>query len=200
MSKEKKRHPEPNLEIGQQLELAPDEIIELDRGNVYQSLADFQQVAPTMEKTLSNDFAKYKYADLTLIVEKVKPILYEHKLVLVQTLKGKGLLTELIHLPSMSKIESYCDIPENVQMKGQNPFQVMGSAITYFRRYQYVTILGLVVDDDTDARVTKTGKPKLDSSRFADAVKALKAGETTLDEIMEHFTLSQAQKLELTNI
>ena len=36
-------------------------------------------------------------------------------------------------------------------LKGQNDFQVLGSAITYLRRYSLSSILGLVTDEDADA-------------------------------------------------
>lgn len=169
----------------------------LEEVNVYQALAKFMLEAPVLTKTLSNDFANYKYVDLAQIVQKVTPILAKNNLVVVQTMKGTGLLTELVHTKSLSKIESYCEIPQNVQMKGQNTFQVYGSAITYFRKYQYTTILGLVADDDVDTKVAKTGKPKLSKERLKEAKKAIDAGEITVQEITDRFTLTQGQKQEL---
>jgi hypothetical protein len=179
-------------------ELAESEPINL--GNVYEALSDFQLEVPILVKNTQG--YGYKYVDLTEIVSTITPILSRHKLVVVQYLKGHGIVTELVHTPSMTKIDSYVEIPQNVNLKGQNEYQAYGSAITYFRRYQWVTICGLVADVDTDAtgKQTNTNKPKLDSSRFSDAVKAVKEGTFTLEQITEHYTLSQAQKLELTNI
>lgn len=163
--------------------------------NVYQAFANFSMDAPILTK--NEEGYGYKYVHLAEIVDKVKPILYKHDLVIVQTLKGTGLLTQLVHVPSETMIESFCEIPQNVEMKGQNLYQVYGSAITYFRRYQWVTICNLVAEDDLDTRVQKTGKPKLESSRLKEAKKALIAGEITMQEIMDRFTLTQAQKQEL---
>jgi hypothetical protein len=42
-------------------------------------------------------------------------------------------------------------IPQGVQLKGMNDFQVLGSAITYLRRYSLSAALGLITDVDTDA-------------------------------------------------
>ena len=39
-----------------------------------------------------------------------------------------------------------------------NEFQVLGSAITYIRRYALSSMLGLVTDKDTDAATPKEGR------------------------------------------
>ena len=46
-----------------------------------------------------------------------------------------------------------------------NDFQVLGSAITYLRRYAISSMLGLVTDKDNDAsgeQVKKSGKKEID--------------------------------------
>ena len=60
------------------------------------------------------------------------------------------------------QIESTTPIPQDVQLKGMNDFQVLGSAITYIRRYALSSILGIVTDKDTDAsgEQTKKSTPK----------------------------------------
>jgi hypothetical protein len=41
-----------------------------------------------------------------------------------------------------------------------NDFQVLGSAITYIRRYALSSALGLVTDKDTDASGEQTSTPR----------------------------------------
>lgn len=41
-----------------------------------------------------------------------------------------------------------------------NEFQVLGSAITYIRRYALSSILGIVTDKDTDASGDQVKKPE----------------------------------------
>ena len=67
----------------------------------------------------------------------------------------------------------------NVQLKGMNDFQVMGSAITYLRRYSLSSVLGLVTDKDTDAGGEQLSKPKderetLSNDRFEKAVEKIR--------------------------
>lgn len=163
--------------------------------NVYTAFRDFINEAPILTK--SEEGYGYKYVHLAEIVEKIQPILHRHNLIVVQTLKGTGILTQLIHVPSETMIESYCDIPQNAPMKNMNIYQAYGSAITYFRRYQYATICGLVSDDDADAKAQKSGKPKLSSQKFKEAIEYFEKVEVTLEEIMAKYTLTQAQKQEL---
>jgi len=49
-------------------------------------------------------------------------------------------------------------IPQGVQLKGMNDFQVLGSAITYARRYSLSMMLGIVTDEDNDASGIQTNK------------------------------------------
>ena len=166
---------------------------DLPGGNVYESLGKFQQEVPPLIKNTQG--YGYKYVDLNEIIATVQPVLAKHNLVVVQTLKTTGILTELVHTPSLSKIESYCEIPQGVQLKGQNQFQAYGSAITYFRRYQYTTILGLISDPDMDASgQTVSGKKRLTEERFANALEVYKAGDITLEDITGRYELTQAQK------
>ena len=55
------------------------------------------------------------------------------------------------HVETGEKITSRTAIPQGVKLGKMNDFQVLGSAITYLRRYALSAILGLVTDKDTDA-------------------------------------------------
>lgn len=68
---------------------------------------------------------------------------------------GSSLVTHIFHIESGETLSSELKIPTNVVLAKMNEFQVLGSGITYLRRYALSAILGLVTDKDTDAGETK---------------------------------------------
>jgi ERF superfamily. len=76
-----------------------------------------------------------------------------------------------------------------------NDFQVLGSAITYLRRYALSSALGLVTDKDTDAggEQVKTEKPTIDKERFDKAIEAIDKGEFMVEQLIERFDLTKEQ-------
>ena len=121
---------------------------------LYKALADFQAEVPTIKKN-STSYG-YKYADLEEITKVIIPLLKKHGLGFTQPLDGSSIKTILFHTESGESIESTLEIPQDVELKGQNQFQVLGSAITYLRRYSLASVLGLVTDEDTDAAGEQT--------------------------------------------
>ena len=123
--------------------------------NLYKALADFQQEVPVILKDTSG--YGYKYADLPAIFEVINPLLKKHGLGFYQTVDSlvnvdiDVIETVLFHIESGEQIKSSTRIPKGVSLKGMNDFQVLGSAITYIRRYALSSMLGIVTDKDTDA-------------------------------------------------
>jgi hypothetical protein len=126
--------------------------------NLYNALANFQQEVPVIHK--GTEGYGYSYADLPTIFEKINPLLKKHGLGFTQSVtsvaNSEGNLQPVIqtivfHTESDEKIESITPIPQDVTLKGMNDFQVMGSAVTYIRRYAISSLLGLVTDKDNDA-------------------------------------------------
>lgn len=116
--------------------------------NLYRALAAFQQEVPVILKGTSG--YGYTYADLPAIFEVINPLLKKHGLGFTQSVNDT-LDTTVFHIESGENITSKTIIPSGVQLKGMNDFQVLGSAITYLRRYALSSMLGLVTDKDTDA-------------------------------------------------
>jgi hypothetical protein len=93
------------------------------------------------------------------------------------------------------------DIPQGVQLKGMNDFQVAGSAITYFRRYALSSALGLVTDKDTDASGEKkeTKQPikqplTITDEAFEKATEAIRNGSVTVAQVKAKYVLSTVQE------
>lgn len=124
--------------------------------NIYKSLANFQQEVPVIHKD-TKGFG-YTYADLPKVFEIINPLLKKHGLGFTQLIQEQSIQTILFHLESGETIESKTDIPQGVSLKGMNEFQVLGSAITYLRRYALSSMLGLVTDKDTDGNGEQKNK------------------------------------------
>ena len=116
--------------------------------NLYKALAGFQSEVPVLHKDTTG--YGYSYTDLPEIVRVITPILNKHGLAYTQLLNGNELKTIVFHVESGENIESITPIPDE-NLKGMNKFQVLGSAITYIRRYSLSAMLGLVTDKDMDA-------------------------------------------------
>jgi len=129
--------------------------------NLFKALANFQQEVPVIHKDTQG--YGYTYADLPKVFEVINPLLKKHGLGFSQLLQGQSIQTILFHIESGETLESSTDIPQNVSLKGMNEFQVLGSAITYLRRYSISSILGIVTDKDTDAGGEQ--KPKTETNQ-----------------------------------
>lgn len=120
----------------------------------------------------------YKYTDLDTVISYLRPILKSNGIGFMQTLttiEGKSGLTTRLFNAEGEWIEDTTFLPE-VQLKGTNPAQNMGAAITYMKRYALCAILGISSDEDTDAVVENKPAPK-DALKFK-----LKGGEDTPEE------------------
>jgi len=117
--------------------------------NLYKALAAFQQEVPNIYKNAKG--YNYKFADLGKINDIIKPLLSKNGLGYSQPLAGNSVKTILYHVESGETLEGVVDIPQGVKLNSMNDFQVMGSAITYLRRYSLSSMLGLITDEDADA-------------------------------------------------
>lgn len=167
--------------------------------HLFKSLSEFQQEVPVIHKGTQG--YGYSYADLPAIFEVINPLLKKHGLGFSQPIMGDTIKTIIFHIESGESIESLTEIPSNVTLKGMNDFQVLGSAITYLRRYALSSILGLVTDKDTDAGgqqqpkqvVTHRAKDTLTKERFEKALETIKAGKYTVEKLKAEYQLTELQ-------
>jgi len=179
------------------------------------ALSDFQAEVPVIFEASSNDFGKYKYADLKQIVRIINPLLKKNGLVTTQFVDGNALVTMVIHIETQQFIESRMDLISGVQLKGMNDFQIYGSQLTYFRRYGLAQLLGLITDADNDASgdqnrtvpapaaaaapVARTPKA-LDDKAFNEAITAIESNQYTKAKLEKNYALTAAQSLTLKNL
>ena len=96
-----------------------------------------------------NPHFKTKYATLASVLDAVKAPLAANGLALVQLIQPEGLVTVLMHESGQS-IQSVAPLPQNALP------QVLGSALTYMRRYSVMAMLSVAADDDDDGNAAQT--------------------------------------------
>jgi len=156
---------------------------------LFKKLAEFQQECPVIHKGTQG--YGYTYADLPEILTVINPILKKHGLGFTQLILENSIKTIVFETKTGQSIESIISIPEKVSLKGMNEFQVLGSAITYLRRYALSSALGIVTDKDTDA-AGKTEEKK------EEAIKpVLIAGSDSYKKAVEHYRKDKAKTIDL---
>ena len=119
-----------------------------DTVNVYQALLQAQRSFGKVVKNATNPAFKTKYADLGAVLDAITGPLGDAGLLLVQRFAvdqgGPVLVTEVIHAASGASITS------TVPLTSKDPTnpQAMGAAISYYRRYSLMALLGLSAEDD----------------------------------------------------
>lgn len=169
--------------------------------NLFKALAAFQQEVPAIHEGTKGHH--YTYSDLKTIFKVINPILKKNGLGFTQLLENETIKTIIFHIESGETIESSTSIPQGIKLGSMNTFQVLGSAITYYRRYSLSAALGLVTDVDSDAtgeepKSEPKALPKITADAYQKAVKAISDKKVTLDQIKAKYSISQAQEKELT--
>lgn len=163
----------------------------IEHADVYDALEAAKDDFPVFYKDNKVSFGttNYSFVDLRTILEKTRPILKKHGLAVIQTLETvidkPALKTVLKHKGSDTEIVSLTVLT----LAKQDP-QAGGSAITYFRRYSYVTMLELKTSDieDDDGR-----KATFDEEEIKEQTNEKPLKEVTEDAVL----ISDAQMTKL---
>ena len=115
-----------------------------------QRIAEFQDKCPPIGFDNSGQVGTrtYGYATLPAILRITRPVLRECGLVVIQRVVGDSVETVVAELEGTPVLTVRVDLTECADM------QKLGSAITYARRYGYITALGLCPDEDDDGAAT----------------------------------------------
>ena len=133
------------------------------------ALAELQDSVSKITKNADNPFFKSKYTDLNAIFEEVKPKIREKGFILIQTVVNNSLKTELIHIKTGEKLESYIDL-----LTVKPDMQQLGSAITYARRYAIMPLLLIECEDDDGNLASGKVKTFDELSTFEDFDNAIR--------------------------
>jgi hypothetical protein len=121
------------------------------------ALAQAEMKNATLNKV--NPHYKNKYADLAAVRAATLPALNKHGLSILQTTQitdaGLVLVTRLAH-----KSGQWMDSTYPLPLAADKP-QIMGSALTYARRYAWSSLCAVFADDDDDAE----GASKADAGK-----------------------------------
>lgn len=150
-------------------------------------LAQSQLKAP---KNQRNNFGKYNYRSNEDVLESLKPVLSEHKLIIHQTdeivqagdryyIKAESAVLDVL---SDQKLTATAWAREPETKKGMDESQITGAASSYARKYSLNGLFG--IDDNKDA---DSGQPpKTDTKPPKPKAKAApKNQEPTQDEIYQ---------------
>lgn len=167
------------------------------------ALLEFQKECPVIAKAKQG--YGYKYAELDKIVDATRELRHKHGLVFTQTFEDDVLKTSVYHVTG-GELHSQIKMQSDVKLNGMNPFQVDGSKISYYKRYAFCAIFGIVLEgEDSDAkgkmveRPRPAGKQVLNQNEFIRMVQAIEKKEFSLSEVTKRFNLDNDQKLSIEN-
>ena len=186
--------------------------------SIYEKLVDIQGrlKAP---KNQRNNFGKYNYRSCEDILEAVKPLLVEHKLVLTisdevyQSENLQYVEATAIVSDGKNEIKVSAQAGIDINRKGMDIAQSFGSSSSYARKY---ALNGLFLIDDTkDADATNTHgnsdakQPttpseatewlNADNPSFAEIKKYIQSGKGTMTDLRKKFKVSKKVEQLLLN-
>jgi ERF superfamily len=143
----------------------------------FRAKAEFQKRCPPITKSKTARITSrrtgstysYNYAPLDEIIAKVDPLLSE--LGLSKSWKqrpekdGVSANCVLSHEMGHEEESGFITMPYGTADERMNPAQLVGSALTYARRYSLLAILGLAPEDDDDAQGSGNHKPTRDAQK-----------------------------------
>jgi len=110
-----------------------------------------------LPKTGKNEYAKFKYYELSDFLPSVNQIFLDVGLTTCFNLSSdKAELTLInINVPN-EKIIFSSTLPERYEQKGSTPIQQLGGLHTYMKRYLYMNAMEIVEDDSIDCQNPKS--------------------------------------------
>ena len=169
--------------------------------NIYEKLMKVQQELKA-PKGQYNSFGKYKYRSCEDILEAVKPLLKENKLVLTLTdsvipasetrfyVKATAKLIDIEAEDSV--IENTAFARESLEKKGMDDSQITGTASSYARKY---CLSGLLLLDDTKDADTDEYHEQTNQKKLITKTQIKKLGEL-VDDIPAMLNYYKVDKIE----
>lgn len=137
-------------------------------------LNNFQEEMLGVEILKSKEGYGYNYADLDAIINVVFPIMKKHRIGYYHNtdydinIDKNTVRTCLYNLDDVTdRIGSLSSVDRSISLAKMNQLMVEGSAVTYFRRYHLVAMLGLLADEDHDAGGKRTKATPQTSNKVA---------------------------------
>lgn len=164
------------------------EVEKVQTSGIMSAIHNVQQKAEFIKKESDGQVGqgKFKYANLTSTWVAVKQLLKENGVTVYQSptnqhngMSGNLFKTTLHHLESGEQVTEVM----SMVLTRQDP-QALGAAITFYRRYMLTSMLGLIPDDDNDAREQRLATFE-QKKRIVGAVKLTFAGAEDAEMLPE---------------
>jgi len=141
------------------------------------NLADFHALKSSIGAVTRNKKTPhYKYADLNAISESIADDLGTRWL-FQDFIENQCVVTRLYDTTT----EGYPYIESSIEMSSDNDGQETGKLITYYRRYNRVSILDLVTEDDDAAGVRGRNRHAPDAAAATTRTRTARTRRTTSD-------------------
>ena len=149
-----------------------------EQKSLIEKLYDFSVKMEGIEIIKGREAYGYNYADLPSIKKIIDPVLrdvgvwYFHRTEVTDD--GDNIVITVVYSVgnTADRIPATSIIPKDTVLAKMNKLMVIGSGITYYRRYHLVTILGLTTDEDSDAGGARPTAQKPGRSVESDATSS----------------------------
>ena len=128
--------------------------------SIYNKLYKVQKEIGAISKNKQNNFYKSKYFNIDELIEQLTPILQKHNLLLLQPIQDDKQYSIIHDIDDGDSVESSLSLPINLDA------QKIGGAITYYRRYTLVALLGLQAEDDDGNTASGKSMPKVNAGEI----------------------------------
>ncbi len=156
--------------------------IDYSKMNVWKKMSEIQGLNIQINKDKAAH--GYMYATLDQIMDKLNPLLHQvgllvtHKTDWNDVEKMSYLQTTVLNTDNPTEMVTCLTyLNPTVTLPGQNSVMVIGSQITYFRRYHVTSMFGLTTETDTDAG----GATPTKKGAVAGSVEQSGGGEKAVD-------------------
>jgi hypothetical protein len=165
------------------------------------ALAKAQGEMDAAKKSTNNAFFNSKYADLNSVQEACGEALHKNHLAVIQgggSHEGKNYLVTLLLHSSGQWIESwleillpsYAELEDERKLTGKkttkNIYHILGSAITYLRRYSLGAMVGVSTEEDDDANSASWKQSKKEKDRPVEVVPSepIRSERELMDDLL----------------
>lgn len=122
-----------------------------------------------LPKTGKNEYAKFKYYELSDFLPSVNQILLDEGLTSSFNLnEDRAELTLINTYNSDERMVFSSPLPEKYEQKGSTPIQQLGGLHTYLKRYLYMNALEIVENDSIDCQ--NPNKPESKKEEYEDSI------------------------------
>ena len=128
--------------------------------SIYNKLYKVQKEIGAISKDSTNPFYKSKYFNINSLIKQLTPILEKHNLLLLQPIQDDKQYSIIHDIDDGDSVESSLSLPINLDA------QKIGGAITYYRRYTLVALLGLQAEDDDGNLASGKTMPKVNADEM----------------------------------